>query len=190
MRKLIVFLIVVFSLIATTVKADGGTIGVRGTPIFDEPLAQWPIAGLVVVQRNIQSDGYTWVLISSPRWGVRFAIQTEWDTSTNANATPIATSATPDATSATATALCTYSAAFLSQVGQNNPNVGLAVNAGTQILGPAIVQLNSMSVVAVYPGKTYTTVQPSIYWAYGSDQLSCLESQYVFFPGKNMTYSK
>lgn len=53
------------------------------------------------------------------------------------------------------------------------------------IIGPALVQLDSLTVVSVFPSEVYVVPENSTTWKYIGDS-SCLISQYKSFPGKNI----
>lgn len=58
-------------------------------------------------------------------------------------------------------------------------------NIGT-VNGPAIVQLDSLQIVAVYPGNSYSVTDATDpVWVYSGDS-DCLEAQFQYFPGKSI----
>jgi hypothetical protein len=57
--------------------------------------------------------------------------------------------------------------------------------AGETIVGPAIVQLNSLTAIAVYPGEEYEVPDGTTTWMYTGDK-GCPRGQYQYFPGKTI----
>jgi len=53
---------------------------------------------------------------------------------------------------------------------------------GKEVVGPALVQIDSLAVIYVLPGQTYDVVKGTT-WVYTGDE-ACLRSQFVFYPGK------
>jgi hypothetical protein len=69
---------------------------------------------------------------------------------------------------------------------EGNPLADHGISYTGDIIGPALVQLNSKTVVSVFPGEVYKVPSGDILtWKYiGNDD--CLLSQYQWFPGKNI----
>ena len=64
------------------------------------------------------------------------------------------------------------------------PLADYGIKYSGEILGPAIVQLDSLTAVTVFPGETYNVPEGDIVtWKYQGDE-ACLRSQYQWFPGK------
>jgi hypothetical protein len=65
------------------------------------------------------------------------------------------------------------------------PKSDYGIKVDGNIKGPAIVQLDSMSIVAVYPGQTFDVPKGATVWVYTGGE-SCPRSQFGEFPGKTV----
>jgi hypothetical protein len=65
------------------------------------------------------------------------------------------------------------------------PNADFGVDYSGLVEGPAIVQLDSLAAVSVFPGEVFEVPVGATTWKYTGD-IGCLLSQYGEFPGKTI----
>lgn len=69
---------------------------------------------------------------------------------------------------------------------EGRPLADRGVSYVGEISGPAVVQIDSLTAIAIFPGEIYNIPDGDIVtWKYIGDD-DCLLSQYQWFPGKNI----
>lgn len=68
-----------------------------------------------------------------------------------------------------------------------NPDTGILLEEESMVAGPAMVQLDGMTAIAVMPNATYEAPTGAVVWLY-EGEVECLMAQTIFFEGKTIEF--